>query len=83
MVPGDWWQNQEDLSTPPAEAMKGLPLPMGVDLPVDLPKLLRDLEGAYISAALVETNDNKLEAAKLLGLRRTTLMEKLRRHPLP
>jgi sigma-54 specific flagellar transcriptional regulator A len=48
-------------------------------LPVDLPRLLRDLEGAYISKALGQTGGNKKEAAKLLGMGRTTLVEKLRR----
>jgi sigma-54 specific flagellar transcriptional regulator A len=46
---------------------------------VDLPTLLRELEDAYIRAALSQTHSNKKEAAKLLGLGRTTLVEKLRR----
>jgi len=50
-----------------------------VTLPVDLPHLLRELEDAYIRAALARTQSNKKEAAKLLGLGRTTLVEKLRR----
>ncbi len=50
-----------------------------VTLPVDLPTLLRELEDAYIRAALEQTRSNKKEAAKLLGLGRTTLVEKLRR----
>jgi DNA-binding NtrC family response regulator len=50
-----------------------------VTLPVDLPTLLRELEDAYIRAALAQTHSNKKEAAKLLGLGRTTLVEKLRR----
>jgi DNA-binding NtrC family response regulator len=50
-----------------------------VTLPVDLPTLLRELEDAYIRAALSQTHSNKKEAAKLLGLGRTTLVEKLRR----
>ncbi|HVV51190.1 MAG TPA: helix-turn-helix domain-containing protein [Polyangia bacterium] len=50
-----------------------------VTLPVDLPVLLRELEDAYIRAALEQTHSNKKEAAKLLGLGRTTLVEKLRR----
>jgi sigma-54 specific flagellar transcriptional regulator A len=48
-------------------------------LPVDLPQLLRDLEMAYITKALLQTGGNKKEAAKLLGMGRTTLVEKLRR----
>ncbi len=53
-----------------------------VSLPVDLPVLLRQLEDAYIKAALAQTHSNKKEAAKLLGLGRTTLVEKLRRRNL-
>ena len=53
-----------------------------VTLPVDLPVLLRELEDAYIKAALAQTHSNKKEAAKLLGLGRTTLVEKLRRRNL-
>ena len=47
--------------------------------PVDLPRLLRRLEEAYIAAALNRTGGNKKAAADLLGLQRTTLVEKLRR----
>ena len=41
--------------------------------------MLRDLENRYINAALIQTGSNKKEAAKLLGMGRTTLVEKLRR----
>jgi sigma-54 specific flagellar transcriptional regulator A len=47
--------------------------------PVDLPGMLRRLEDAYIDAALARTNGNRKAAADLLGLQRTTLVEKLRR----
>jgi sigma-54 specific flagellar transcriptional regulator A len=50
-----------------------------VTLPVDLPTMLREIENAYINAALAQTRSNKKEAAKLLGMGRTTLVEKLRR----
>ena len=46
---------------------------------VDLPAMLRRLEEAYIDAALSRTGGNKKAAADLLGLQRTTLVEKLRR----
>ena len=52
-----------------------------VNLPVDLPTMLRQLEDAYIRA-LTRTQFNKKEAAKLLGMGRTTLVEKLRRRNL-
>ena len=54
------------------------PLPE-LRLPVDLPRLLRDFEEAYIRLALEQTGGNKKEAALLLGMGRTTLVEKLRR----
>jgi len=47
--------------------------------PIDLPAMLRHLEDAYIDAALKRTQGNKKAAADLLGLQRTTLVEKLRR----
>ena len=50
-----------------------------IKLPVDLPRLLKDIETAYIDAALEQTNDNKKQAASLLNLKRTCLVEKLRR----
>jgi sigma-54 specific flagellar transcriptional regulator A len=66
-------------TTPSDESAEpSTPAPV-VTLPVDLPNLLRELEDAYIKAALARTQSNKKEAAKLLGLGRTTLVEKLRR----
>jgi sigma-54 dependent transcriptional regulator, flagellar regulatory protein len=59
-----------------------VPLPTGLPslrLPVDLPRLLRETEDAYIRLALDQTGGNKKEAAHLLGMGRTTLVEKLRR----
>ena len=50
-----------------------------LQFPIDLPTMLRELENRYINAALVQTGSNKKEAAKLLGMGRTTLVEKLRR----
>jgi sigma-54 specific flagellar transcriptional regulator A len=64
-----------------------LPVPMipdaspvaNLSLPVDLPGLLRETEEAYIRLALSQSGGNKKEAARLLGMGRTTLVEKLRR----
>jgi DNA-binding NtrC family response regulator len=53
-----------------------------VRLPVDLPTMLREIENTYINAALAQTRSNKKEAAKLLGMGRTTLVEKLRRRSM-
>jgi sigma-54 specific flagellar transcriptional regulator A len=73
LIPADTTDLVQDASTP---------APAPVTLPVDLPVLLRELEDAYIRAALQQTHSNKKEAAKLLGLGRTTLVEKLRRRNL-
>jgi sigma-54 specific flagellar transcriptional regulator A len=48
-------------------------------LPINLPEVLRQLEDAYINAALRQANGSRKNAAQLLGLGRTTLVEKLRR----
>ncbi len=48
-------------------------------LPVDLPRILRELEDAYINAALERSGGSRKIAAEMLGLQRTTLVEKLRR----
>ena len=55
------------------------PTPAVQRLPVNLPVLLRELEEAYIAQALEQSGGNKKEAARLLGMGRTTLVEKLRR----
>jgi DNA-binding NtrC family response regulator len=46
---------------------------------VDLRELLTELEERYIAEALARTGGNRNRAADLLGLNRTTLVEKLRR----
>jgi DNA-binding NtrC family response regulator len=56
--------------------------PALVDLPpngVDLRLLLAQLEDRLIEQALQRTGGNKNRAAELLGMNRTTLVEKLRR----
>jgi DNA-binding NtrC family response regulator len=50
-----------------------------LDRPVDLPAMLDRLETSYINAALEKKRGNRKAAAALLGLHRTTLVEKLRR----
>jgi sigma-54 specific flagellar transcriptional regulator A len=55
------------------------PADLEVAGPVDLPGMLRRIEDAYIDAALARTGGNRKAAADLLGLQRTTLVEKLRR----
>jgi DNA-binding NtrC family response regulator len=54
----------------------------GMDLPaggVDLQTLIAELEERFIAEALSRSGGNRLRAAELLGLNRTTLVEKLRR----
>jgi DNA-binding NtrC family response regulator len=46
---------------------------------VDLRELLTELEEHFIAEALARTGGNRNRAAELLGLNRTTLVEKLRR----
>jgi sigma-54 specific flagellar transcriptional regulator A len=71
-----------DQPAPEAEPSAEVQPIVPVNLPVDLPTMLRQLEDAYIRAALTRTQFNKKEAAKLLGMGRTTLVEKLRRRNL-
>jgi len=46
---------------------------------IDLPALVSQIEKDLIDRALVRTEQNKGAAARLLGLKRTTLVEKLKR----
>ncbi len=65
---------------PPARPETDRAAPLDLDgRAVDLPSLLRQMEEAYIDAALAKTCGNRKAAADLLGLQRTTLVEKLRR----
>ena len=56
--------------------------PVSVLLPedgLDLPAHIADTERQLIQQALNETDGNRRQAARLLGLKRTTLVEKVRR----
>lgn len=55
------------------------PSPTTVAHGVDLKRILHDLEHAYIVAALTASGGAVAATAKLLGLQRTTLIEKMRR----
>jgi sigma-54 specific flagellar transcriptional regulator A len=73
---------QIDAAAPAEAAAATGEVPLGPTvqpLPVNLPVLLRELEEAYIAQALAQSGGNKKEAARLLGMGRTTLVEKLRR----
>ena len=56
-----------------------------MDLPaggIDLRDTLQRFEESMIRKALLATGGNKNQAAKILGMNRTTLVEKLRKRPL-
>jgi sigma-54 dependent transcriptional regulator, flagellar regulatory protein len=53
-----------------------------LDASLDLRKALENLEHTMIARALNKTNGNRTEAAALLGLNRTTLVEKLRKYAI-
>ena len=67
-----------EIQSVPVEAAPTLDLP---DDGVDLPSLIARVERDLISRALTRTDGNRADAARLLGLKRTTLVEKLKRIP--
>jgi DNA-binding NtrC family response regulator len=58
--------------------LSGIPHQLGPD-GIDLRQVLADLERAYIREALARTGGTIAQTARLLGLQRTTLIEKMRR----
>jgi len=68
------------LMTPPRPIT---PVPELPENGTDLRSMLEAVEDRMISEALERTHGNKNRAAELLGLNRTTLVEKLRRKRLP
>ena len=69
-LPADLQATGEALTKPVVELPAG-----GIDLPV----LIAQIEKDMIERALARTEQNKGAAARLLGLKRTTLVEKLKR----
>ena len=57
-----------------------VPAPMKDDVSLDLRSALENLERTLIDRALHKAGGNRTEAAALLGLNRTTLVEKLRKY---
>jgi DNA-binding protein Fis len=51
----------------------------GIQFPVSLYEVVSNLERSYIQAALEQSNFNRDQAAKLLGIKRTTLVMKAKR----
>ena len=67
----------------PACVAQAAPAPAPLDTgPVDLKAIMTDLEQSYIAEALRLTDGVVAEAARLLSLQRTTLIEKMRKHNL-
>ena len=70
------------LAASPSESLASSVLQVAQALassPIDMQLLLRQVEDTLINAALERAAGNKKAAADLLGLQRTTLVEKLRR----
>jgi DNA-binding NtrC family response regulator len=67
-----------EIQAVPVESAPTLDLP---EVGVDLPELVGRIERDLISRALARTDGNRADAARLLGLKRTTLVEKLKRLP--
>jgi DNA-binding NtrC family response regulator len=65
--------------TPRDTPTRGSPVPELPENGADLKAILEAVEERMIGEALVRTGGNKNRAAELLGLNRTTLVEKLRR----
>lgn len=65
--------------TPRPTPTSGAPIPELPESGADLKTILEQVEEKMIGEALVRTGGNKNRAAELLGLNRTTLVEKLRR----
>jgi DNA-binding NtrC family response regulator len=63
----------------PTAAKESTPLPALPEDGTDLRAMLEAVEDRMIGEALERTGGNKNRAAELLGLNRTTLVEKLRR----
>jgi two-component system response regulator AtoC len=71
-----------DLPPEIQEASDATPLAMGLALPeegVDFERFIADIEREVIRRSLERTKGNKGAAARLLNLKRTTLVEKLKR----
>ncbi|MEW6320164.1 MAG: sigma-54 dependent transcriptional regulator [Acidobacteriota bacterium] len=67
---------------PPEIQAAHMPIAPALDLPeegVHLPTLVSQIERDYIGRALARSGGNKAVAAGLLGLKRTTLVEKMKR----
>ena len=70
---------------PPEVQETQVPITPALDFPdagVNLPVLVEQIERDLIQRALTRTGGNKAAAATLLNLKRTTLVEKMKRLPV-
>ncbi len=77
-------RTQIDASVLPPDVRGDRPDERGASLPlpeagIDLERELAAVEQVYIAQALVRTDQNRSRAADLLGVKRTTLVEKIKR----
>lgn len=61
---------------------QGIHLPHLTETGINLPQILKDVEVFYLKKALELTGGVKSKAARLLGLNRTTFLEKLKKYRL-
>jgi sigma-54 specific flagellar transcriptional regulator A len=59
---------------------KAAPEPLSLDQPVDLKSLVAELEHRYIVGALRSSKGVVADAARMLSLQRTTLIEKMNKY---
>lgn len=52
------------------------------DFAIDLNEKLQDLEHFYILRAMTENNNNQTKAAQALGIKRETLIHKLKKYSM-
>lgn len=74
-------QLQDSFSTDPEGIIPSLPL-LSPNQGFCLGKFVEELENSYIIKALILTKNNKNQAAKLLGLNRTTLVERIKKRKI-
>jgi DNA-binding NtrC family response regulator len=73
----------QDLPAAVAGTLPGGDFPAGLATPGDLPAFLLGLEKRFILDVLQQTNWNKSETARRLGMARTTLLHRLRALDIP
>ena len=82
LLKGQGTLKAQDLGMRPAGRSRRLTAsqPLNLETSLDLRKAIDSVERQLIDEALERTGGNRTEAAALLGLNRTTLVEKIRKH---